>query len=173
MEAFTIRPTRSGDGPGVAALRRMPGVRENILGFPAERDETVEEKISASIKDKHQFVAVVRDERGGELIIGTAMLSLFPNPRLRHSATVGLMVHADYQGRGVGTALLKELLDLADLWLMLKRVELGVLSDNKKAIRLYEKFGFQKEGTRKMAVIRNGEYVDEDIMARIRTEKGE
>lgn len=173
MEVFTIRPVKTGDGPGIAAIRRMPGVRENILGFPAERDEAVEEKIKEAGKSKHQFVAVVRDESGRELIVGTAMLNLFPNPRLRHSAGIGLMVHRDYQGKGVGSALLKELLDLADLWLMLTRVELTVLSDNEKAIRLYEKFGFKKEGTKRMAVIRNGEYVDEDVMGRIRNEKGE
>jgi len=62
---------------------------------------------------------------------------------------VGLFVHADYQGRGVGTTLMETLLDLADHWLMLVRVELEVFADNEQAIRLYEKLGFRQVGRRK------------------------
>ena len=74
----------------------------------------------------------------------------------------------DYQGRGVGTTLMETLLDLADHWLMLVRVELEVFADNEQAIRLYEKLGFEKEGLLRMTTVRNGRYVDEYKMARIR-----
>lgn len=77
------------------------------------------------------------------------------------------MVHKDYQNKGVGTALMKALIDIADNWLMLVRVELTVFEDNKRAIHLYEKFGFKKEGVKQLAAIRNGKYVNELIMARI------
>ena len=46
---------------------------------------------------------------------------------------------------GVGTTLMETLLDLADHWLMLVRVELEVFADNEQAIRLYEKLGFEKD----------------------------
>lgn len=87
---------------------------------------------------------------------------------MRHVGAVGLFVHADYQGRGVGTTLMETLLDLADHWLMLVRVELEVFADNEQAIRLYEKLGFEKEGLLRMTTVRNGRYVDEYKMARIR-----
>ncbi len=45
---------------------------------------------------------------------------------------------------------MSEILDLADTWLMLVRIELGVFTDNEKAIKLYEKFGFEIEGTKSM-----------------------
>ena len=32
----------------------------------------------------------------------------------RHTAGVGIMVYADYQGRGIGLALMESLLDIAD-----------------------------------------------------------
>lgn len=67
-----------------------------------------------------------------------------------------------------GDALLNEILDLADHWLMLVRVELEVFSDNEGAIRLYESLGFQKEGLKRMATVRGGCYVDEYLMARLR-----
>ena len=44
---------------------------------------------------------------------------------------------------------METLLDLADHWLMLVRVELEVFADNEQAIRLYEKLGFREVGRRK------------------------
>jgi putative acetyltransferase len=58
------------------------------------------------------------------------------------------------------------ILDLADNWLMLKRVELSVFVDNEPALALYRSFGFVVEGTKKFAAIRNGAYMDEYLMAR-------
>ncbi len=53
------------------------------------------------------------------------------------------------QGLGVGRALLKTVIDLADNWLNLKRIELTVYVDNERAINLYKKFGFEIEGESK------------------------
>ncbi|NIP56209.1 MAG: GNAT family N-acetyltransferase, partial [Phycisphaerae bacterium] len=56
-----------------------------------------------------------------------------------------MMVHPNYWNQRVGTALMTGLLNIADDWLDLKRVELEVFTENNFAIRLYEKFGFEKE----------------------------
>ena len=101
-------------------------------------------------------------------MIGTAGLNVSPRPRNRHTATIGIMVHKDYQEKQVGTALMQAVLDVADNWLMLVRVELTVFVDNERAIHLYEKLGFEKEGVVRKAAIRNGEYTDEYLMSRIR-----
>ncbi len=61
------------------------------------------------------------------------------NPRLYHSANFGIMVHRDYQNDGVGTGLMKAVLDLADNWLMLVRIELTVFCENERAIHLFMK----------------------------------
>jgi putative acetyltransferase len=57
-------------------------------------------------------------------------------------------------------------LDLADNWLNLTRVELTVFTGNVAAVALYEKFGFEIEGTHRRYAFRNGEYVDAYAMAR-------
>lgn len=164
---FIIRPINTGDGKGINVLRRMPGVFENTLGIPSERIKRNEEFIASMDGNNHQFVAVIKNDLGEETIIGVAGFSIFANPRLRHSASLGIMVHKDYQGMGVGKALMQALIDIADNWLMLVRMELTVFEDNQKAITLYEKFGFEKEGIKKLAGIRNGQYVNEIMMARI------
>ena len=114
--------------------------------------------------DDHVFAAVLEDVT----LIGTGSLTVHPSPRMRHGATLGILVHTGYQNQGVGTALMKAVLDLADNWLMLVRVELEVFADNARAIHLYEKFGFEKEGLMRMSVVRDGQYQDNYKMARLR-----
>ena len=54
-------------------------------------------------------------------------------------------MHDDWQGKGVGAALMRAGLTFADNWLNLTRVELEVYADNEAAIHLYERFGFELE----------------------------
>lgn len=161
---YTIRPTEPRDAAGTAALRRMPGVFETTLGLPSCRTTDSDAFVANLAPNDHHFVAVLDDGT----VIGAAGLHVEPNPRMRHVGGVGLFVHKDYQNAGVGTALLKTLLDLADNWLMLVRVELTVFADNERAIHLYEKLGFEKEGLKRMTTVRDGKYADEYMMARLR-----
>lgn len=164
---FLIRPLDIGDGKGINALRRMPGVFENILGIPSERVKPNEDFVINMDSNQHHFVAIAKTQNGEDIIIGSIGLNVNAKHRLRHSGSIGIMVHKDYQNMGVGAALMKAIIDIADNWLMLIRVELTVFEDNEKAIHLYEKFGFQKEGLKRLAAIRNGKYENEYLMARI------
>ena len=155
----TIRPARIEDAPDIHALRVLEGVRENILALPSERVTDTEDFIR-NIKE-HLMVAEV-DGRA----VGMAGLVVPAMARQRHTAGVGIMVHTDYQGRGIGRALMESLLDIADNWLMLKRVELSVFTDNERAVRLYESLGFVVEGTKRYAAVKNGVHADEYLMAR-------
>lgn len=161
---FTIRPPRPEDAEELWELRRMPGVFENTMGLPSNRVSQTQEFIAGLDVDDHQFVAVTEDGH----VVGLAGLMLFSNPRKRHMASLGIYVHTDYQNQGAGTALVKALLELADNWLMLVRVELDVYTDNAKAIHLYEKLGFEREGVLRKAAIRNGRYADLMMMSRLR-----
>jgi putative acetyltransferase len=89
--------------------------------------------------------------------------------RLRHSGHVFLFVAREHHGQGIGTRLMETLLDVADRWLLLRRVELTVLAENERACRLYERLGFEREGLRKLSVISQGEIKDEWLMARYRS----
>jgi L-phenylalanine/L-methionine N-acetyltransferase len=83
-------------------------------------------------------------------------------------AELYMSVHDDHCGRGIGSALTAALVDVADHWLSLKRLELTVYVDNEPAIRLYKKFGFEVEGTRRADSFRDGKFVDVLMMARVR-----
>lgn len=79
-----------------------------------------------------------------------------------------MAVRDDWQGKGVGSALMQAAVDMADKWLNLLRLELEVYTDNEPAVRLYKKFGFAIEGTLKCFAFRDGGYVDAYTMARVR-----
>src|SRR5260221_5622608 len=51
---------------------------------------------------------------------------------------MGMWVHDEFCGRGIGSALMAALIDVSDIWLNLKRLELTVYVDNEPAIRLYK-----------------------------------
>ena len=88
--------------------------------------------------------------------------------RRDHVGHIGMCVHDDFHGRGIGSSLMAALVDTADNWLGLRRLELAVFIDNAPAIRLYKKFGFEIEGTRRAAAFRDGAFVDDYLMARLR-----
>ncbi len=67
-----------------------------------------------------------------------------------------LAIHPDYQGRGLGSLLLKNLLEEA-YNRGLERATLEVAESNKKAINLYKKFGFKEAGRRKKYYQKTGE----------------
>lgn len=163
-----IRPIHIKDAESINKLRRMPGVFENILGVPSESEKTSEHFISNIDSNSHQFVAVYKNDSGEETVVGSAGISVHTSPRLRHCAGFGIMIHRDFQDKGVGSRLIETVLDMADNWLMLVRVELTVYVNNEKAIHLYEKYGFKKEGIKSKASIRHGKYEDELYMARIK-----
>jgi putative acetyltransferase len=139
----------------------MEGVRENIIGITSERIADSEKYIRELTQNDHVLVAEVDGA-----VVGCVSLHILPMPRVRHIASLGIMVDADYQSQGIGRALMTAALDLADNWLMLKRVELDVFVDNERAVALYRSLGFVVEGTRKYGAARNGEYVDDYLMAR-------
>ncbi|BDB02990.1 GNAT family N-acetyltransferase [Clostridium botulinum] len=160
-----IRAVSPEDYKEINEIRCMVGVRENILGRISERFEQSKDFIQSLGSNDHLLVAEIKEEDKNK-VVGAIGLNINSNPRTKHAASLGMMVHKAYQGNGIGKKLMSEILDLADNWLMLVRIELGVFTDNEKAIKLYEKFGFKIEGTKKYAAIKDGRYADEYIMAR-------
>lgn len=66
-------------------------------------------------------------------------------------------------GRGVGSALLQKIIEYAKTH-GIELVSLEVRSDNKRAIHVYEKFGFRKTGISPAYFKIDGEYFDFDLM---------
>lgn len=162
---MNIRPTRQEDAEALSMIRRQNGVRENVLALSSERYDVTKQFIGSLAGSGYGFTA----EEAGR-VAGIAVIMLHKHPRRTHSATISIMVDAELHGRGIGTALMKKIVAAADNELGLHRLELCVLADNERAVKLYENFDFQTEATRKQACIKNGVFVDELFMGRIAPE---
>lgn len=160
-----IRPVKFEDALFINEIRRQDGVRENTMGIISERVTRTQSFISGLSDNDHMLVAEV-EEASVKKVVGVANLSVNKSNRIRHSGSIGISVNSDYHGMGIGKALMTNLIDIGDKWLMLVRIELGAFTDNEKAINLYKSLGFEIEGTKKYAIIRNGKYEDEYLMAR-------
>jgi putative acetyltransferase len=64
------------------------------------------------------------------------------------------------------------MVDFADRWLPVTRLELTVFTDNERAIALYRGLGFEVEGTHRDYALRNGRYADVLAMARLKPKAG-
>lgn len=158
-----IRPIAIEDAEQISRIRRLDGVREGILAVTSERLDVTVNFIKSLSDDDRAFVAVEKKDE----IAGMAVIVKNKCFKRRHSAMLAIMVAPYYQEKGIGTALMKRLLDEADKKLFLRRIELLVLTDNTPAINLYKKFGFKIEATRKNAAVKDGRFVDEYFMGRI------
>ncbi|WXG45266.1 MAG: GNAT family N-acetyltransferase [Candidatus Atabeyarchaeum deiterrae] len=83
----------------------------------------------------------------------------------QHVGELGIAVLSEFRGIGIGAALLESAIDEAPKK-GFKKIELSVFHNNKRAMKLYNKFGFKKVGRKKSQFNVNGEYVDEIIMER-------
>jgi putative acetyltransferase len=159
---LTIRAREPSDFEEIAALMNLPKVRWGTLRLPFTAKEQWR-KMSEAPPDEMTCIVA---ELGGR-IVGIASVTQYKGRR-SHVGGIGMSVHDEFCGRGIGSALLAALIDLSDNWLNLKRLELTVYVDNEPALRLYRKCGFEAEGTRRRDVFRDGHYVDSFFMARLR-----
>jgi L-phenylalanine/L-methionine N-acetyltransferase len=161
---ITIRRTEPGDYEAIQRILSGPKATWGTLQLPFPSLEMWRKRLAEPPEGLIGLVACADGEVVGQLGLHTS-----PNsPRRRHAAELGMAVRDDWQGKGVGTALMQAVVDLADRWLNLSRLELEVYVDNESAIRLYKKFGFVVEGTLKQFAFRDGQYVDAYTMARLR-----
>ncbi|HKQ80076.1 MAG TPA: GNAT family N-acetyltransferase [Blastocatellia bacterium] len=160
---ITIRKAEPADAEAVWKCYTAPQVVLNTLQLPYRSLESVRELLTKCGEGDHILVAVIDGE-----VVGTIGLHTSPRPRIKHRGEIGMMVRDDWQGKGVGSAMMRAVVDLADKWLNLTRIELTVYTDNEPAIALYRKFGFEIEGTHRKFAFRDGEFVDAYAMARIR-----
>lgn len=161
----TIRRTEPSDYEAVQRIHASSNVVRGTLQLPFPSAEQWRKRLAEPPEGLFSLVACVEDNE----VVGQLVLRTFPDrPRRRHVGQIAMAVRDDWQGKGVGTALMEAAIDLADKWLNLTRLELEVYTDNAPAIRLYEKFGFTIEGTLVQFAFQDGRYVDTYIMARLR-----
>lgn len=163
MTDILIRALEPEDVSDLHEAFNQPLAIRGTLGMPFVSLDTRRKRLEATPPGHTRLVAVIDGKA-----IGSAGLHPADQPRRSHVASIGMAVHDAYAGRGAGSALMAALVDHADRWLNYRRLELTVYVDNARAIALYERFGFQREGIMRAYAWRDGDYVDALAMGRLR-----
>ncbi len=160
-DRLVIRRAAPEDAPQVMQIYADEGAYSGTLQAPHPALRVWQERLVPN--DGRIALVAVLDQ----LVVGQAGIHMEANMRRRHAAGLGIAVADEYAGKGIGSALLAELVNLADNWMPILRLELTVFTDNLAAQALYRKFGFQIEGTHRAFALRNGQLLDVYAMARL------
>ena len=160
-DQILIRAQEPQDMADITELLNQPRAVWGTLQLPFTSVESRVKRFESAPAGRTPLVAVIDGK-----VIGNATLQRLEGRR-GHVGTIGMAVHDAFAGRGAGSALLRALIEQADRWLGLSRIELTVWTDNPRAIALYERFGFEREGLLRSFAFRDGEYVDALAMARL------
>jgi RimJ/RimL family protein N-acetyltransferase len=161
---IAIRPAEGSDASALVALAAAIGREPGgwLLTTEAWRPVADERRYLKAVR-RHADAAVLV-ALDGDRIVGRLSLARDPHPASVHVADLGMMVAATHRRRGIGRALL----DAAAGWARavgVTKLELHVFPWNEPAIRLYEGYGFEREGLRRRHYLRDGVAVDALLMA--------
>ncbi|MEX2644900.1 MAG: GNAT family N-acetyltransferase [Gaiellaceae bacterium] len=161
-----IRPAEPADAEALVALGRAVGSEPGgwLLTTSDWRSAGDERRYLKAIRRYPNAAVFVAESDEGDLV-GRLSLSRDQHPSSSHVADLGLMVAAGWRRQGIGRALLEAAVEWAR-GAGVRKLELHVFPHNGGAIKLYESFGFEREGYRKQHYRRStGDYVDAILMA--------
>jgi ribosomal protein S18 acetylase RimI-like enzyme len=156
-----IRPARESDAEpireAVKAIAAEKWYLATVDGFSLEQTREFLKHIVEG--DLPQVMAVAE-----ETVVG--FCDILPNSAagFTHVARLGMGVRSEWRRQGIGRRLLEACIALAKN-ADIEKVELEVFSDNIAAVRLYESFGFSREGVRVRGRKLHDRYQDVVLMA--------
>lgn len=134
----------------------LPHIKRKTLKEEKGRLKNVVKEIRAG--RKHHLIAIYK----GKVIGGVSVRK--GKGKYLHTAVYGIVIRKGYRNLGLGKLLTKMIIDIAKKDKEIKIVTLNTFSVNKKAMRLYKKFGFKKIATLPKRFKHKGRYIDNIVM---------
>ena len=146
---------------------RLRALQDNPEAFGSTYEETLargkEQMLQRILATERSFSLGAFAEDGG--MVGTVRFHAEDYLKERHRGYIyGVYVAPEARGRGVGKALMQELIARARHVEGLEQLNLAVVTANEAAVHLYRSLGFEIYGTAPQALKQNGQYWDEHLM---------
>ena len=154
---ISIRRAAAGDADFLVELTTHEDVDPFLSARRATSRDEILEEIERSEREPERFgrfVVEVDGRRAG--VMGFRI----ENERSRIAHLAGLAIHPDFRGRGVSDEAARLLQRHLLFDLDYHRLQLEIYGFNERAIRHAERAGFTREGVRRKAYLRHGEWVD-------------
>jgi RimJ/RimL family protein N-acetyltransferase len=146
----------------VAAEKQTAETPGLLVSRPGELTLAAFEEKIAELDTSGRYIVAETD---GE-VVGHALLEPMALEAIAHVFRLTIVVHPGFIGQGIGSALMRDLLDWAEQTPRVGKIELLVRATNAQAIRLYSKLGFVEEGRfRNRVRLPDGSFVDDISMA--------
>ena len=161
IENLIVRNAEGKDAEGILMLVKK--VMDEAPFFPRTAGEfsfTTEQEAEYIEKAALFLVAEVEGK-----IIGSATLDRSALSKLNHTVTFGITILKDYCGLGIGSQLMKNVIEWSELN-GVEKIDLEVFENNTSGIALYKKFGFLEEGRKRKAIKTKNGYQDLVLMGR-------
>lgn len=152
----------------LAFITRASGETEFLLRYPEEFADFTPEREAAFLRDLNAspdqvMICCLVDGR----VAGNCQLTFKTGMKERHRATVAIGILEEFWNRGIGTALFREMIELARSR-GVRQLELDFLEGNSRARALYEKMGFRITGVKPDAIrLRDGRLLNEYMMMKL------
>lgn len=165
--SIAVREITVADSQALASLlTQLARETKNSLLTESEAliaGESQQERITDVLRSPNQKILVAVSQTS---LVGLLGLTQGHFERNRHCCSLMIGILQSHWGQGVAG----QLFDQGLTWAAnrgIHRIEVGVRENNQRAIALYERYGFNKEGVRKNALCFGRDYENEIIMARL------
>lgn len=165
MGEIIYRGPTEADAEALVAFYNRVGGETTFLSF--EKDEypldvdAQRESITSTNESPNNTMILALD---GSDIIGIGTISSSGKIKARHSGELGIVVEKAHQGQGIGSEIIRQLIDWCKGNGITTRIQLDTRCDNEMAVELYKRFGFEIEGCLKNSTLLNGVYYDLYVM---------
>jgi len=157
---IVIRFSEEGDAIYLTKWLITPGA---LRWFPMFDLREVEDSVRFWMVNAKQNASLTAQLDG--VVCGMALLNLQPYKKLSHQCLLSIIVDEEHRNKGVGTALLSELIRIAKENFHMEFLHLEVYEGN-PAINLYRRFGFVEFGCQKHFIKDEGKYIGKIFMQR-------
>lgn len=155
-DRVTLRTVEHEDVEFVHEYKNKPAVHRSYLWpYPENRDDVETYLFDGDDDGDVSLLACVED--GDQEPVGEVGLSVDDRTR---EGEIGLWMAPPYCGEGYGTEASELLVEYAFDERNLHRVSAGVLETNDASRRIWEKLGFEHEGTQRESEFMDGAYRD-------------
>jgi RimJ/RimL family protein N-acetyltransferase len=160
-QELIIRKARKDDAENAIDFLNHVGSESDYLTLDGD-------KLSITVETEEKIIEDMNSKDNSIMIIGMIdkeIVSMVTfrggeRARIRHIGELGISVRKPYWGLGIGKLMLDFLINWAKETKVIRKINLRVRSDNEKAIKLYEKYGFEREGILKRDFCIDGEFYD-------------